>query len=179
MWPSPSRRLDPRDADRVRYLYARALGAGGAGGAADGAALAFRRVAAAGGPLASVARLRTAQRLAAAGRDAESAAAFRAAAIDSGLTPQSRTVAALGGADALTRLGRLPEALDLLDAAAVDPGASAAGVATTRWRAATLRRDAGDPRWTDDAAATAEAAKGLLERHDIAPLRKQGDSGGK
>ena len=148
---------DPADGDGVRYLYATALGSGGS---ADGAALAFRRIAAAGGPLATVARLRVAQRLAAAGRDAEAAAAFRAAAIDARLPPQMRAVAALGGAGVLSSLGRLREALDLLDAAATDPRTSAADVATMRWRAATLRRDAGDPRWTDDAAATIAVAPG-------------------
>ncbi len=150
-------RHDPRDAGGVRYLYATALGAGAG---ADGAALAFRRVAAAGGPLAPVARLRAAQRLAAAGRDVESAAAFRAAAIDANLPPQLRTVAALGGADVLANHGRLRDALELLGEAATETGASAADVATMRWRAATLRRDADDQRWTDDAAATIAVAPG-------------------
>ena len=153
-------RHGPRDGDGVRYLYATALGAGDG---ADGAALAFRRVAAAGGPLATVARLRAAERLAADGRNVESAAAFHAVAIDASLPPGLRAVAALGGADVLTNLGRLRQALDLLDAAATNPRAGAGDVATMRWRAATLRRDAGDQRWTADAAATIAVAPGAAE----------------
>ena len=153
-------RHGPRDGDGVRYLYATALGAGDG---ADGAALAFRRVAAAGGPLATVARLRAAEWLAADGRNVESAAAFHAVAIDASLPPGLRAVAALGGADVLTNLGRLRQALDLLDAAATNPRAGAGDVATMRWRAATLRRDAGDQRWTADAAATIAVAPGAAE----------------
>ena len=153
-------RHDPAEPDRVRYLGAVASRDAGD---PDAAARGFRAVQQAAGELAPIAHLRLAQALAAASRNVEASAAFRATAADPRTPAPLRTVALLEGADAALALGGTDRALALLDAAAADRNAAPSDVSAARWRATALRRDAGDPRWTDDAGAAIAAAPSSAE----------------
>ena len=150
----------PLRLERVYYLQGRAwLDAGGA----DAAALAFRSATAEGGVLAQAARLRTAQSLAEASRDAEAGAAFAATIVDPGTHESLRGVAMFEGAQALLRLGRTADALDLLGDLALDLAATRGQVAAGHWLAATIRRDARDPLWSVEAHNALIAAPGSPE----------------
>ncbi|MDP6605519.1 MAG: transglycosylase SLT domain-containing protein [Dehalococcoidia bacterium] len=157
----------PQDAERVQYLRGRASFDGGN---FETAALAFRTVEAAGGPLAPAAHLRTAQALAARRaaddstatirRDVEAVAAFRAiTTVPSSSAPSLlRVVARSELVDALFRLDRNDQAHEAVAALASDPAAGGGEIASARWAAAQSRLEDDDPRWTVDAAAVVVAS---------------------
>ncbi len=164
----------PQDRDHVIYLRGRASFDGGD---FDAAALAFRAVEAADGPLAPAAHLRAAQALAAprparddAGssstrRDAEAVVAFRAVATEADVAtiPLLRVIALSESIDALFRLGRDSEAYDAVTALAHEPSAGGALIASAHWTAAQSRLDHGDPLWNLDAASVLVASPGAPE----------------
>lgn len=100
--------------------YRSALGVRDGGDDAAAASL-FREIAAAGGPLAPVARLRAAQAFAEAGLNASAAPLFAEAAADSQLSATLRRIALREGADSLAQTGRATDALELLDRLISDP----------------------------------------------------------
>lgn len=158
-------RHDPVDVERVRYLLGRA-----AFDAADydRAATAFRSVAVGGGPLAPLARLRSAQALAAPDgdgvrRDAEAAPAFDGAARDRATLSQLRVIAWREGAEALIRLDRVDEAYDAVSALTRETAVTGSQIASARWLVASVRLQRGDPLWNLEAAGVLVASPGAPE----------------
>ena len=158
-------RHDPMQLERVRYLLARA-----AFDASDydRAATAFRAVALGSGPLAPLARLRTAQALAAPDRngvrrDVEAAPAFDGAANDPATLSLLRVVAWQEGARVLLRLDRVDAAYAALSALTAEAAVTGSQIAAARWLSASLRLERDDPLWELDAAAVVDASPSAPE----------------
>jgi len=157
--------------ERLHYVRGTALRDGGNPGAA---ALEMRRAVALNGTLAPVARLRLAQFLAAAGREAESIAPYRVAAADPRLTSELRGIAGIEAAHALSTLGQHDQALELLDVVAQGEAGTTQRVEAA-WDAATIRRANGDDSWTQQALGILELAPGSIQaRHALVALEQAG-----
>lgn len=170
--PSESPTTPALTADRERYIAAIT---DRDAGDFDGAVTGLMAVVESGGPLAPVARMRLAQALVTAGRDAEAASLFALVVEDPDLPSLLRVIARLDGARHFTALDRTDEALRMLAGLRGEAAATSNQIAEARWRSALILRDRGDAAWSAEALTVVTVSPGSpVARQALDALQEAG-----